>query len=278
YSYIIRDPCILGIWSSITGANLGFFAIFYYGPVYVNKILHLDVQSTGFATALPFILSAVVKLFAGPVSDRSSCVSERTRILIFTSVSQGFLAVFFLLMGLTTSASVAQIAYTAAIVFSGFNVVGSVKCAQLRARQHTHFVMAVVSCDACVITLLLPFVVTLICPDNTREQWSRLFFGISAIVVMANLPFLVLAQTGPAPWTMPAFLSSRRTAPVRKQGVTQVSTTEAGIDAPELLGAAPFLSKGLRGRELPATFGLFGVGFDGVEELRRLAGAEEGVV
>ncbi|CAJ0594979.1 unnamed protein product [Cylicocyclus nassatus] len=228
YSYIIRDPCILGIWSSITGANLGFFAIFYYGPVYVNK-------ATGFATALPFILSAIVKLFAGPVSDKSTCVSERTRILIFTCVSQGFLAFFFLVMALTTSATVAQTAYTAAIVSSGFNVVGSVKCSQLRARQHTHFVMAVVSCNACVITLLLPFVVTLVCPDNTREQWSQLFCGISAIVVVANLPFLVLAQTGPAPWTMPAFLSSRKTAPTRKQAVTYLSTSADMEFAPESL-------------------------------------------
>ncbi|KIH53966.1 hypothetical protein ANCDUO_15889 [Ancylostoma duodenale] len=31
----------------------------------------------------------------------------------------------------TNCATVAQIAYTAAIVFSGFNVVGSVKCSQL---------------------------------------------------------------------------------------------------------------------------------------------------
>ncbi|KHJ85728.1 hypothetical protein OESDEN_14539 [Oesophagostomum dentatum] len=133
--HIIRDPCIVGVWSSITGANLGFFSIFYYGPVYVNKVLHLDVQATGFATALPFILSATVKLIAGPISDRSVCVSERTRILIFTSMSQGFLAVFFMIMALTESATIAQIAYTAAIVFSGFNVVGSVKCSQLARRE-----------------------------------------------------------------------------------------------------------------------------------------------
>ncbi|EYB98624.1 hypothetical protein Y032_0130g1571 [Ancylostoma ceylanicum] len=222
FTHIIRDPCILGIWSSITGANLGFFTFFYYGPVYMNKVLHLDVEATGFATALPYILSAVVKLIAGPVSDRSVCVSERTRILVFTCMSQGLLAVFFLLMAFTKSATVAQIAYTAAIVFSGFNVVGSVKCSQLRARQHTHFVMAVVSCNACIITLLLPVVVTLVCPDNTPEQWSRLFFGISAIVVAVNLPFLFVARTEPAPWTMPGFTTSQKKVADMKPPAAQI--------------------------------------------------------
>ncbi|KAK6727881.1 hypothetical protein RB195_005510 [Necator americanus] len=100
-----------------------------------------------------------------------------------------------------TNPTVDQIAYTAAIVFSGINVVGVVKCAQLVARQHAHFVMAVMSFHLCIIILFVPIAVSIVCPDNTPEQWSNLFFGISVIVVVANVPFAFLASSEPAPWT-----------------------------------------------------------------------------
>ncbi|WKX90987.1 hypothetical protein Q1695_009662 [Nippostrongylus brasiliensis] len=216
YLHVSKDPTIIGVWLSCIGANLGFFSLLYYGPVYVNKVLHLDVSSTGYATALPYILSMGVKFVAGPISDRSTCVSERIRIIIFGCISQGVLAFCFLLLALTETASLARIIYTSAIVFSGLNVVGAVKCTQLRARQHVHFVMAVVSCCGCIITLLLPVFVTMICPDNTHAQWSRLFFGISAIVFVANVPFVFVARSDAAPWTMPGFVAARNKIAAKK--------------------------------------------------------------
>ncbi|KIH49614.1 hypothetical protein ANCDUO_20311 [Ancylostoma duodenale] len=102
------------------------------------------------------------------------------------------MAICILLLAHTTSRHVAQVVYTAAIVSSGINVVGSVKCAPLVARQHAHFVMAVVSFLLCVIILLVPVAVNI---------WSYLFLGISIIVIVANIPFAILARSEPAPWT-----------------------------------------------------------------------------
>ncbi|EJW72194.1 hypothetical protein WUBG_16897, partial [Wuchereria bancrofti] len=70
----------------------------------------------------------------------------------------------------TNSASLGQIAYTAAIAFSGLNCVGVIKSAQLVARQHTHFVLSILSIISCLIILIIPLFVSLIAPDNTTEQ------------------------------------------------------------------------------------------------------------
>ncbi|RCN50360.1 transporter, major facilitator family protein [Ancylostoma caninum] len=198
---IITDPCILGVWLSTIGGNLGFQIFLLYGPTYMNKVLQLDVTSTGFATALPHILSAIVKFVVGPISDRATCIPGRWRLIFFAAFSQGMMATCILLLAYITNPGLAQAAYTAAIVFSGINVVGIVKCAQLVARQHAHFVMSVISLLLCAIILLIPVAVNIVCPDNTPEQWSHLFLGISIIVVVANAPFAFVARSDPAPWT-----------------------------------------------------------------------------
>ncbi|WKX90085.1 hypothetical protein Q1695_009152 [Nippostrongylus brasiliensis] len=201
YRAIATDRCILGIWLSNIGGNLGFQIFLLYGPTYINKVLHYDVTSTGFVTALPYILSAMMKFAVGPISDRATCISDRWRLIFFAAFSQGVMALSFLSLVFITNPVLAQAAYTLTIVSSGINVVGTVKCAQMVARQHVHIVMAVVSFLLCVIVLLIPVAVNTVCPDNTPEQWSHLFLGISVIIIVANIPFVFVARSEPAPWT-----------------------------------------------------------------------------
>uniref|UniRef100_A0A7I4XZT9 MFS domain-containing protein n=1 Tax=Haemonchus contortus TaxID=6289 RepID=A0A7I4XZT9_HAECO len=164
-------------------------------------VLHYDVTRTGFTTALPYILSAIVKFIVGSISDRATCVSDKWRLVLFVTSSHGVRALAFLALVFVKSPILAQIAYTFAIVASGWNAVGVMKCAQMVARQHVHIVMAVTSFLLCATILLIPVAVNAVCPDNTPEQWSRLFVGISLIVFVSVIPFVFLARSDPAPWT-----------------------------------------------------------------------------
>ncbi|KHJ80727.1 hypothetical protein OESDEN_19594 [Oesophagostomum dentatum] len=102
-----------------------------YGPTYINKVLHLDVTSTGFATALPHILSAITKFVVGPISDKATCISGKWRLVFFAALSQGMMALCIVILAHLRHPGIAQAIYTAALVFSGINVVGIVKCAQV---------------------------------------------------------------------------------------------------------------------------------------------------
>ncbi|ULT92483.1 hypothetical protein L3Y34_009935 [Caenorhabditis briggsae] len=64
-------------WLSVLGGNFGFTILTLYGPTYLKNVLHFDVKETGFATALPFILSALVKFAAGRISDKMEHLSEK---------------------------------------------------------------------------------------------------------------------------------------------------------------------------------------------------------
>ncbi|VDK43327.1 unnamed protein product, partial [Cylicostephanus goldi] len=220
YRAIFTDPCILGVWFSVMGGNLAFQIFLMYGPTYINKVvLHLGIASTGFATALPHILSAIVKFAIGPISDKATCISGKWRFIFFAALSQGMMAICIVTLANLREARIAQSIYTAAIVFSGINVVGIIKCAQVVAGQYSHFVMSVISFLTSFNVLLIPVAINFVCPDNTPEQvciisnkiltsknilpfqWSRLFLGLSVIVVAVNAPFVFVAKGEAAEWT-----------------------------------------------------------------------------
>jgi hypothetical protein len=88
YAIILKDVHIWGIWLASLGGSLGFNLFVQFGPIYLNKVrvskvsgklkmvevLNYDIENTGFASALPFIASMVVKICAGPLSDHSTFI------------------------------------------------------------------------------------------------------------------------------------------------------------------------------------------------------------
>ncbi|CAI4224213.1 unnamed protein product [Auanema sp. JU1783] len=170
YKAIAMDPCVIAIWCSSIGGTLGFQIFLLYGPSYMNKVLKIDVKSTGFVTALPYVLSVIMKFAAGHVSDRLRFIRDKYRMVFFASFSQGIMGICFIILSQSSSAFWGQFFYTAAIVASGVNSVGVIKCSSVYCRQHVHFVMAVVSFILCLIVLFIPVAVDFVCPNNTPDE------------------------------------------------------------------------------------------------------------
>ncbi|CAI2352780.1 unnamed protein product [Caenorhabditis sp. 36 PRJEB53466] len=201
YGAVCSDPTVLVTWMSCFGGNMGFFVLSLYGPTYLREILKFDVKETGFLSALPFILSAIVKFGAGQISDKLTFLSEKARFVFFAAASQIGLAAGFLVMAFTSNRLIAQIAFNFAIVSSGLNIMGVIKCIQLRCLQHVHFAIAVISFTAYVVQFLAPIFVGIICPDNTSEQWTLLFLLITGFIIVCNVAFPFLTKSEAADYT-----------------------------------------------------------------------------
>uniref|UniRef100_A0A8R1HG78 MFS domain-containing protein n=2 Tax=Caenorhabditis japonica TaxID=281687 RepID=A0A8R1HG78_CAEJA len=202
YWPICKDPCVLVTWLSNIGGNLGFLTLVLYGPTYLREVLHFEVQGTGFASALPFLLSAAAKSLAGQLSDRCDFVSERVRFTICGIIARLGLALGYIAMAMTTNRTIAQIAFTFSIAVSGLNIMGTVKCLQLRCKQHVHFAVSAIALMAYVIQFGAPILVSIMCPDNSPEQWSRMFFIIGIIVFITSAPFPWFTTAEPADYTL----------------------------------------------------------------------------
>ncbi|PIO68662.1 transporter, major facilitator family protein [Teladorsagia circumcincta] len=135
YKEICLDRTMQAVLLTTFGGNTAFFIFLHYGPTFINKALGFDIAETGFATALPYALCVVLKFVAGPLFDRSTFISEKYRMIMFASLSQGVMVICFLVLSQASNRLVAQIAYSAAAAFNGLNIVGSIKCAQVRRKS-----------------------------------------------------------------------------------------------------------------------------------------------
>ncbi|KAI6190591.1 Sodium-dependent phosphate transport protein 1 [Aphelenchoides bicaudatus] len=203
YREMFTDLPVLGCVLSAFSSNVGYNIFVQFGPVYLHEVLGFDVQKTGFIAAVPALICIAVKFAAAPVSDTLP-ISARGRVILFATVSQCcmgccFIALAFLPSGMPL---VAQALFTGAIVFSGLNCVGVIKSVQLISGKYAYILMATFGFTNSIIVLILPFVVTFVAPDNTREEWRRILVFIAALVITAILFFDWTAEATPRPWSL----------------------------------------------------------------------------
>uniref|UniRef100_A0A8R1HPV9 Major facilitator superfamily (MFS) profile domain-containing protein n=1 Tax=Caenorhabditis japonica TaxID=281687 RepID=A0A8R1HPV9_CAEJA len=200
YWEICSDRCVLAAWLSFLGGNLAFITLLLYGPTYLREVLQFDVRSTGYINALPYVLCAIYKFVAGKVSDRVK-FSDKTIYTVWLFSSIIGLAIGYLLMAWTSDRNVAFGAFTFAIVASGLIIMSTVKCLAIRCQQHCHFAVSAISFLSYCVQFISPLGVGLLCPDNTPEQWSRLFIIITVIMIITNAPFPWLTTQQSADYT-----------------------------------------------------------------------------
>ncbi|TKR82343.1 hypothetical protein L596_016082 [Steinernema carpocapsae] len=203
YKSIFTSIPIWACWISYIGAGLGYNLFVQFGPTYLNKVLHFEISGAGIAGALPYIIAAISKLLSGPLSDYSTCVSQRVRLIFFCFLSQGQMAIMIFIMSfLNESASTAAfVCYTLAINSSGITTVSTMKSGQLVACQHVHFVMSVINIINSLLVLVLPPFVAALAPDNSHAQWSTIFLISAIVVAVTNLFFVIVCKAEPAEWT-----------------------------------------------------------------------------
>uniref|UniRef100_A0A1I7Y3V8 MFS domain-containing protein n=1 Tax=Steinernema glaseri TaxID=37863 RepID=A0A1I7Y3V8_9BILA len=206
YLAISCDLTIIGVWMSWVGGATAYQLLLQYGPTYLNKVLHYEVASTGFATAFPFALALGIKICAGPFSEWATCVGARARLILFTIAAQGSIGLCFVFLALVPPerAFLGWCAYAAAIAAGGMNCVAMFKCAQLVSCQYISFVMAVLSIINSLSVLILPPFVSYMVPTNAPQEWAMLYYAIAGLVLVTNAFFCFVCKAKPASWTREA--------------------------------------------------------------------------
>ncbi|CAD6199071.1 unnamed protein product [Caenorhabditis auriculariae] len=204
FAAIHKDTAVWAIWVTSVGGTIGFSIFLQYGPTYLNKVLHYTLSTTGWSAAIPYIFSCIARIAAQPLSANCTFLGERLAAIVSTTISQGTMAVCFLVLMFIPKdwSNVGQLCYSLVIVANGLNGVGITRSAQLVCKQHLSFVYTARSFYNQTVGLLLPLLVNGIAPDDTHEQWSTLFLVIFVVVFLSNIVFIFFAKVEAAPWTV----------------------------------------------------------------------------
>uniref|UniRef100_A0A915E823 Major facilitator superfamily (MFS) profile domain-containing protein n=1 Tax=Ditylenchus dipsaci TaxID=166011 RepID=A0A915E823_9BILA len=214
YQAMCKDTAVWGVLSASSGSLISYYLFVLYGPIYLNKTLKMDIEKTGLANAIPYGLSIAAKLLAGPLSDRITCISEKTRIIILSCISQfGTAGCFIALKFLPTNYhSLVQASFTASTVFNGLIHVGVFKGNQLMSQHLASVIQSWNAIISSIVVLVIPIFVSVLAPDNTPQEWGRIFLTIAGYMFAVGTFYSFTAKVKPRPWTEEKELSTKTRA------------------------------------------------------------------
>lgn len=105
----------------------GFYTLVTLLPAYMKNILHFDMQSTGYISAIPYIVKSVLLLVSGYLADRfqqKQYLSVTQVRKYFTNVSFLVVMIFLLLAAYLTNTAAVIFCITMSVGLSSFSVSG----------------------------------------------------------------------------------------------------------------------------------------------------------
>uniref|UniRef100_A0A915LJP4 Uncharacterized protein n=1 Tax=Meloidogyne javanica TaxID=6303 RepID=A0A915LJP4_MELJA len=88
YKSIIGDCVVWLVLLTYWSDEIGFEMLGQFGPTYLNRVLGIDIRTTGIISATTYLLSVGVKVLAGWIYTHLPLKGERARINIFTALTQ----------------------------------------------------------------------------------------------------------------------------------------------------------------------------------------------
>ena len=97
YREMLKDKFVLGALIASIGDFLCFNIFVLFAPVYLNKVLGMNITETGIMSAIPYLGSLFMKVIIGPVSDKLKIISTLNSVKLFMSLSQVIFFIYYYL-------------------------------------------------------------------------------------------------------------------------------------------------------------------------------------
>ncbi|KAK5969074.1 Major facilitator superfamily MFS-1 domain containing protein [Trichostrongylus colubriformis] len=171
------------------------------------KVMGFPVEQTGLYSAIPQIVTFVVKMVAGLLADKATCCQPVTSVKIFNLIAVGGMGItFFILAFIPTSMPIfGLVILIICTSIIGFNCGAFFRSSAIVAAQHNHFVMGVNSFLNCLAALLAPVVVNIFVRNDTWDEWWYVWIVHGIVMIISNAYFMFFGKGEPAEWTKPGY-------------------------------------------------------------------------
>uniref|UniRef100_A0AC34F5G9 Major facilitator superfamily (MFS) profile domain-containing protein n=1 Tax=Panagrolaimus sp. ES5 TaxID=591445 RepID=A0AC34F5G9_9BILA len=225
YGPILKTASVWAVWIAALGNFVAVNMLFLYSPNYLHHVLMFPVRNTGLSASIPPLLQFSLKLFAGFSSDKVRFLSETNKLRLYNSIAFFGSAIAFIgLAVMPTSYSLLCLGLLGICAgLLGFTTGGFFKAGPLVSKHYSHFVTGNVSLGITLTMLVVPFMVTGLAPNNTADEWSKVFLAVAGVLVVSNFIFVLMCSAEPAPWTTDEFSRNASRNRVHATDSTRIS-------------------------------------------------------
>ncbi|XGW25137.1 hypothetical protein V3C99_006499, partial [Haemonchus contortus] len=204
---MVTSNAIIAIWISAIANFMGIQVTMQFSPIYLNKVMGFPVEQTGLFSAIPQIVTFVLKMFAGVLADKATCCRPVTSVKIFNMLAIGGMGIAFFILAVipTSMPTLALVILIICTSIVGFNCGAFFRSSAIVAAQHNHFVMGVNSFFNCLAALLAPVVVNIFVRNDTWDEWWYVWIVHGIVMTLCNIYFMFFGKGEPAEWTKPGY-------------------------------------------------------------------------
>ncbi|GMR38556.1 hypothetical protein PMAYCL1PPCAC_08751, partial [Pristionchus mayeri] len=194
------------VWAVLIAAIGNFNGIsplIVFSAAILKKAVGVTDMEAATYNGVSFLMQLVFKMASGILSDRWTSVSETFKTGFFNTISSGLAGVLMIATAFLPAENkvlcASFITLTQAVI--GFNAAGYNRAAMIVTRQYAHFLVTLIGVIIATSTIAEPFLVMVVAPETTWNQWFFLFILHGAILAISNVIFCVLIRAEPAKFT-----------------------------------------------------------------------------
>ncbi|XP_047109614.1 sialin-like [Schistocerca piceifrons] len=216
---VLTTPALWALIAIMVIFDWTFYIYISSLPLYLASVLHFDMQSNGFLSAAPHVISAGGSLFFGWLTDfvfRKGYISKLHGFRIINGMGT--------LVPTATLIVVSQVGCNAPVIVTVLAINGffmSTHCSgpymnmHVIAPNYSGTVVGIVNTFANLTGIVVPYIVGAFTSANqTRAGWNNVFYVTVALSVVAYLVYAIFTSAEAQPWNDPP---SEKTAEVKGQ-------------------------------------------------------------
>lgn len=187
-------------------SNWSYYTLLTSLPIYMDNILHFDLQSNGFLSALPYLGAWLISSLSGVVADNlieKNVFSVTATRKIFTAVGLVLPAVFLVCVCYVGCSHVLTVLFLTLSTSTGGITAAGVYMNQIDiAPRYAGFLLGITNTFGTIPGVVAPIVTGYFTEDHSLDGWRNVFWLAAGIQVGGAIVFMIFGSGKMQKWAM----------------------------------------------------------------------------
>ncbi|KAI9586089.1 hypothetical protein GQX74_001936 [Glossina fuscipes] len=213
---IFTSSKIYSLISAQIGHDWGFYIMSTYLPKYYNDVLNMDIKSNGFYATFPFIAMWISSISHGFVADmliKKNYMNITNVRKLMTTLAAIFPAIFLVLASYADCDKPLVIIFFTLTLFTMGGYYAGMKLTPVDlSPNYAGTIMAISNGSGAIIGWLSPYLVGVLTPNTTLEEWRRVFWLAFIVLIATAVPYCIWESGEVQEWNDPDVYNQNKRA------------------------------------------------------------------